>query len=97
MPIAPDGSIAALVPAGRALTWQLNCSGGDGVVRERNWISFPAGEVRTCTACHGLNTVSQTGDPEPVNEPDALRTLLTAWAADHLAAARERRCLCQPG
>lgn len=82
VPIAADGSTAALVPAGRALTWQLASPTGDGVVRERNWVSFAAGEVRTCAVCHGLNTVSQTGDPTPQNEPEALRTLLTAWVAD---------------
>jgi hypothetical protein len=83
VPIALDGSIAALVPGGRALTWQTASPDQDGVVRERNWVSFPAGEVRTCAVCHGLNTESQTGDPKPTNEPEALRALLTDWKASH--------------
>lgn len=74
-----DGSVAALVPAGRALTWQLTDAAGAPVVRERNWISLAPGEVRTCPACHGVNTMSQTGEPEPTNAPEALAALLRSW------------------
>lgn len=77
--IAPDGSIAALVPARRALSWQLTDPAGAGVVRERNWISFQAGEIRVCTSCHGVNTLSQTGDPAPDQPPAALAALLAQW------------------
>jgi hypothetical protein len=77
--VAPDGSIAALVPARRALSWQLTAPDGSGVVRERNWISFQAGEIRVCANCHGVNTLSQTGDPAPTNEPQALHDLLMQW------------------
>lgn len=77
--IGTDGSFAALVPARRALTWQLTGPGGAGVVRERNWVSFQAGEIRVCTSCHGINTASQTGDPPPTNSPEALRALLERW------------------
>ncbi|MEO8083161.1 MAG: DNRLRE domain-containing protein [Ardenticatenales bacterium] len=79
--IAPDGSIAALVPAQRALTWQLTDPAGAGIVRERNWISFQAGEIRVCGSCHGVNTLSQSGAPPPSNPPAALATLLAAWKA----------------
>lgn len=78
--VAADGSIAALVPARRALAWQLTDTNGDGVVRERNWISFQSGEIRVCANCHGVNTLSQTGDPAPTNEPQALHDLLAAWS-----------------
>jgi len=77
--IAPDGSFAAIVPARRALTWQLTDPAGDGVVRERNWVSFQAGEIRVCASCHGINTASQTGAPPPTNAPEALRLLLEDW------------------
>ena len=77
--VAPDGSIAALVPARRALSWHLTAPNGSGVVRERNWISFQAGEIRVCANCHGVNTLSQTGDPAPTNEPQALHDLLVSW------------------
>lgn len=81
--IAPDGSVAALVPARRALSWQLTDGAGAGVVRERNWISFQAGEIRVCTSCHGVNTLSQTGEPAPEQPPEALRALLAQWKASH--------------
>ena len=77
--LGADGSMAALVPARRALTWQLTDENGAGVVRERNWLSFQAGEIRVCASCHGINTVSQTGAPPPTNAPEALRTLLQDW------------------
>jgi hypothetical protein len=71
--------MAALVPAHRALTWQLTDGSGTGIVRERNWLSFQPGEIRVCANCHGINTQSQTGDVTPGNEPEALRDLLIAW------------------
>jgi hypothetical protein len=77
--VASDGSIAAFVPARRALAWQLTDTYGSGVVRERNWISFQAGEIRVCGNCHGVNKFSQTGQPPPVNEPQALHDLLEEW------------------
>lgn len=81
--VAADGSTAALVPARRALTWQLTGPSGDGVVRERNWISFQAGEIRVCGSCHGINTQSQTGNEEPSNPPLALFDLLDAWKSEN--------------
>src|SRR5450830_1665512 len=42
--IAADGSTAAFVPARRALTWQSTDPAGTPIVRERNWITFQAGE-----------------------------------------------------
>jgi hypothetical protein len=53
------------------------------VVRERNWLSFQAGEIRVCTSCHGINKLSQTGDPPPTNEPQALRDLLAEWKVQY--------------
>jgi hypothetical protein len=77
--LSPDGSMAAFVPAGRAMTWQLTDADGAGVVRERYWLTFQPGEIRVCTSCHGLNTLDQAGDPMPANPPEALRTLLQWW------------------
>lgn len=74
-----DGSSAAFVPARRAMTWQLTDSAGKAVVRERNWISFQPGEIRTCASCHGLNSKDQAGQPTPTNKPEALRALLRHW------------------
>jgi hypothetical protein len=77
--IAPDGSTAALVPARRALTWQTTDRQGTAIVRERNWITFQAGEVRVCASCHGVNARNQAGAPDPRNKPQALRELLAWW------------------
>ena len=79
--IGADGSMAAFVPARRAMSWQLTDPDGTAVVRERNWVSFRAGEIRVCAACHGINKESQTGAAAPTNSPAALRTLLQSWQA----------------
>jgi Hydrazine synthase alpha subunit middle domain len=74
--IHPDGSAAMIVPAKRALTWQLTDANNKGIVRERLWLSTKAGEVRTCTSCHGESTLNQAGFTSPTNAPQALTTLL---------------------
>ncbi|MFZ2727032.1 MAG: hypothetical protein WAX77_12320 [Methylococcaceae bacterium] len=74
--IASDGSVAMLLPTQRAVTWQLTDSTGQFVVRERNWLSLQAGEIRSCPACHGINATDQIGQPTPTNKPEALRQLL---------------------
>jgi hypothetical protein len=77
--VAGDGSMAALVPARRAMTWQLTDGGGAPVVRERYWLTFQPGELRVCTSCHGLNREDQAGHGVPANPPEALRGLLRWW------------------
>ncbi len=77
--VAEDGSVAAFVPARRALSWQLTDPEGAPVVRERYWLSFQSGEIRTCTSCHGANRVNQAGTPPPENQPLALARLLRDW------------------
>jgi hypothetical protein len=77
--IASDGSVAAFVPARRALTYQLTDSTGKGILRERYWLTFQPGEIRVCASCHGVNTVDQSGHDAPVNPPAALSELLSFW------------------
>jgi len=84
--VAPDGSMAAIVPAGRAMTWQLSDPQDNAVVRERYWLSFHAGEIRMCTSCHQVNTESQSGTPGAKNSPEALRSLLSYWKSANPAA-----------
>src|SRR5689334_21385120 len=75
-----DGSLAAFVPARRALSWQLTASDGSAVVRERYWVTFAAGEIRSCTNCHGINSVDVVlGQPPPTNPPQAFRDLVDWW------------------
>ncbi|HUR80408.1 MAG TPA: hypothetical protein VM733_06560 [Thermoanaerobaculia bacterium] len=77
--VAADGSVAALVPASRALSWQTLDSAGTPVVRERYWITLQPGEVRVCNSCHGVNTRDQVGQPASTQSAEALRALLRAW------------------
>lgn len=91
---AADGSMAAIVPARRAMTWQLVDSAQpgsprdrtDGIVRERMWIGFQPGEVRVCVACHGGSSqdTAQNGRPfrELAQPPQALRELLAHYKAN---------------
>ncbi|MCP9770951.1 hypothetical protein EGI22_23855 [Lacihabitans sp. LS3-19] len=74
--VHPDGSVAMIVPAKRALTWQLTDANNKGIVRERLWLSTRPGEIRTCTSCHGESTLNQAGLTSPTNAPQALTTLL---------------------
>jgi len=76
---ASDGSAAAFVPARRATTWQLVNEAGTGVVRERYWLTFQPGEIRTCASCHGLSDKDQMGNTAPTNPPQALYDLLVKW------------------
>ena len=79
--VEDDGSVAALVPARRAVSWQLVDDAGEAVVQERYWVTFQPGEVRVCASCHGVNQQDQAGNPPPTNPPKALKRLL-----DHLKA-----------
>lgn len=78
--LGADGSMAVIVPAERALSWQLTDAKGTGIVRERNWLSFASGEIRVCASCHGINTTNQAGFIAPINTPKALVGLLRFWA-----------------
>lgn len=79
--LGADGSMAAFVPAGRAVTWQTTEVDGTAAVRERYWLTFQPGEIRACPNCHGLNTADVFGGPTPQNEPAALRELARWWMA----------------
>jgi len=61
------------------MTWQLADTNGVGVVRERYWLTFAPGEIRTCASCHGINQTSQANGPVPTNTPLALVQLLKYW------------------
>jgi hypothetical protein len=74
-----DGSQATLVPARRAMTHQTTDVLGEHVVRERYWLTYQPGEIRTCAVCHGLNVADQASRPLPTNSPAALRNLLRYW------------------
>jgi hypothetical protein len=77
--VASDGSVAAFVPARRAMTWQTTDGNGTGVVRERMWITFQPGEIRVCASCHGVNDKDQAGNVTVTNAPQALLQVLQTW------------------
>jgi Hydrazine synthase alpha subunit middle domain/WD40-like Beta Propeller Repeat len=78
--LADDGSFAALVPARRAMTHHLLGTNNESIVKERYWITYQPGEIRTCKNCHGINSSDQTGINGPPNNPaQALRDLLRYW------------------
>ena len=77
--LGDDGSQAAFLPARRAMTHQLTDLSGNAIVRERYWLTYQPGEIRTCTSCHGVNTKDQAGQTAPKNKPQALRDLLRYW------------------
>jgi hypothetical protein len=88
--IGDDGSVAAIVPAGKAMTWHLldNDAALTSQVKERFWVTFQKGEIRTCANCHGINTSDQTGTiaspvTKPTNPPQALAALLQQWKGLH--------------
>ena len=81
-----DGSQATFIPANRAVTWHLTGLTNESVVKERYWISFKPGEVRTCANCHGINAVDQLGRTAPTNAPLALRQLLRFWKTNSASA-----------
>lgn len=90
--VAADGSVAAFVPARRALSWQLLDPDGVPVVRERNWLSFQPGEIRVCTSCHGPSQFDQAGHPPAENPPLALRALLDYWQSANGARRGDANC-----
>ena len=77
--LGKDGSQATFVPARRAMTHQIVDTNSNHVVRERYWITYQPGEIRTCAVCHGLNTQNQAGGLLPTNSPAALQDLLRFW------------------
>jgi hydrazine synthase alpha subunit-like protein len=91
--ISPDGSIAMLVPARRAMSWQTTDASGTPVVRERYWLTFQPGEVRVCASCHGVNTHDQLGQPPPQHSPEALRALLKIWKQEQTPEPAKRRAV----
>ena len=80
--LAEDGSMAAILPAHRAMTWQMTDSAGEPVIRERYWLTFQPGEIRVCASCHGLSSVDQAGQVAPTHPPQALRQLLDFYKAN---------------
>lgn len=89
--IGDDGSVAAILPAGKAMTWEMlnNDAATTSQVKERFWVTFQPGEIRSCANCHGINTADQAGAGSPTNAPKALDDLLTQWKIAHPAGTMQ--------
>ena len=88
--LADDGSMAAFVPARRAVTWQLTDASGVPVVRERYWLTLQPGEVRVCASCHGVNTRDQAAQAPPTNPPRRCASCWRTGRRRSVAAAPRR-------
>lgn len=56
VPVEKDGSAHFKVPAGRNIFFQALDDNYMEVQRERTYVNYKAGEVRSCTGCHGKNS-----------------------------------------
>lgn len=66
------------------MTWQMTTPNGEPVVRERYWVTFQPGEIRTCANCHGVNRKDQIGRGPATNAPLALREFLRHWKSNNI-------------
>jgi len=53
VPVEPDGSAHFVVPAGRSLFYQALDKDFREIQRERTYVNYAPGEVRSCSGCHG--------------------------------------------
>jgi hypothetical protein len=72
VPVEEDGSAHFLVPAGRSIFLQALDENFREIQRERTYVNYAPGEVRSCTGCHG----------------DSNRTALASRSAMPLALSR---------
>lgn len=53
VPVEADGSAHFVVPAGRSIFYQALDKDFREIQRERTYVNYAPGEVRSCTGCHG--------------------------------------------
>ena len=70
VPVEKDGSAHFLVPANRSIFFQALDENFREIQRERTYVNYAAGEVRSCTGCHGHATRDKS--PKSVGTPFAL-------------------------
>ena len=58
VPVEKDGSAHFLVPANRSIFFQTLDEDFREIQRERTYVNYAAGEVRSCTGCHGRSSRS---------------------------------------
>lgn len=70
VPVEADGSAQFVVPANRAIFLQALDADFCEIQRERTYVNYRPGEVRSCTGCHGQS--HRTASPESLLIPLAL-------------------------
>ena len=70
VPVEKDGSAHFLVPANRSIFYQALDENFREIQRERTYVNYAAGEVRSCTGCHGHT--GRSSSPESSTAPFAL-------------------------
>ncbi|HSY49920.1 MAG TPA: hypothetical protein VLC46_13985 [Thermoanaerobaculia bacterium] len=92
--IAADGSMAAIVPARRAMSWQLTDSTGTPVVRERYWLTFQPGEVRVLQRLPRRQFTGPVGSARPAELPRGAAgdAAILEVVADGTAEGCEMKC-----
>ena len=68
VPVEEDGSAQFLVPANRSIFLQALDENFTELQRERTYVNYAPGEVRSCTGCHGQSnrTASSAGSITPI-------------------------------
>ncbi len=68
VPVEEDGSAQFVVPAGRSIFFQALDADFREIQRERTYVNYAPGEVRSCTGCHGQanRTASAADTPTPL-------------------------------
>lgn len=56
VPVEKDGSAHFVVPAGRSIFFQALDENFRELQRERTYVNYAPGEVRSCTGCHGQSS-----------------------------------------
>ena len=76
VPVEKDGSAHFLVPAGRSIFYQALDENFREVQRERTYVNYAPGEVRSCTGCHGQRNrtaaVRASGTPLALARPPSI-------------------------
>ncbi|MDP7106053.1 MAG: hypothetical protein QGH41_03185 [Roseibacillus sp.] len=71
VPVEADGSAHFKVPANRNIFFQALDENFREIQRERTYVNYHAGEIRSCTGCHGRS--NHTSRPLPRQTPLAMK------------------------
>lgn len=85
VPVEPDGSLLAKVPADSALTISILDGAGRAFQTHTNWLQVRPGETRTCNGCHSPRRAESSINVSPIAGSHA-----NALGAETMAETRAR-------